>query len=163
MTPFNLPEIYIICTLNAACCLLSVFSPPAMSFSSAQALTLTLTLIITLTLTTTRGEYLFGMHFFTPAHLMKLVEVVVCKVTSSEVLEAAVAVTKRLGQSVSQSVSQSLVIPSNEQTLPTLPYLPYQPPLPTHLITSPFTQARSASWSPTSLASWPIGASSPTS
>ena len=44
-----------------------------------------------------RGEYLFGMHFFTPAHLMKLVEIVVCKVTSAEVLETAVAVTKRLG------------------------------------------------------------------
>ena len=49
-----------------------------------------------------RGEYLFGMHFFTPAHLMKLIEIVVCKVTSPDVLEAAVTVTKRLGKSIGQ-------------------------------------------------------------
>jgi 3-hydroxyacyl-CoA dehydrogenase len=38
------------------------------------------------------------MHFFTPAHIMKLVEIVQCKYTSVRVLEAALGVTKRLGK-----------------------------------------------------------------
>ena len=45
-----------------------------------------------------RGEFVLGLHFFTPAHVMKLVEIVLCKVTSVRVLEAAVAATKRLGK-----------------------------------------------------------------
>jgi len=45
-----------------------------------------------------RGERVLGLHFFTPAHVMKLVEVVACKVTSAATLEAAAAVVKRLGK-----------------------------------------------------------------
>jgi len=39
-----------------------------------------------------------GMHFFNPAPLMKLVEVVRCEKTSVDVLESIVAVTNRLGK-----------------------------------------------------------------
>lgn len=45
-----------------------------------------------------RAEYVVGMHFFTPAHIMKLVEIVQCKYTSERVLGAVLGVTKRLGK-----------------------------------------------------------------
>lgn len=45
-----------------------------------------------------RAEYVVGMHFFTPAHIMKLVEIVQCKYTSVRVLGAVLGVTKRLGK-----------------------------------------------------------------
>jgi 3-hydroxyacyl-CoA dehydrogenase len=39
-----------------------------------------------------------GLHFFSPAHVMRLVEVVNCAKTSVETLAAAVALTRRLGK-----------------------------------------------------------------
>ena len=45
-----------------------------------------------------RGERVLGLHFFTPAHVMKLVEIVACKVTSAATLEAAATAVKRLGK-----------------------------------------------------------------
>jgi hypothetical protein len=45
-----------------------------------------------------RAPYVLGMHFFTPAHIMRLVEVVQCKHTSVKASQAALGVAKRLGK-----------------------------------------------------------------
>ena len=50
------------------------------------------------TRTNCRRSYVLGMHFFTPAHIMKLVEVVVCECTSVMAAIAAMSVSKRLGK-----------------------------------------------------------------
>ena len=39
---------------------------------------------------------MLGLHFFTPAHIMKLVEVVICVSTSVQAARAAMIVTKRI-------------------------------------------------------------------
>jgi 3-hydroxybutyryl-CoA dehydrogenase len=48
--------------------------------------------------TTSRPDRFFGLHFFNPAQVMKLVEVVRGITTSDETLEAGVAFTKSLGK-----------------------------------------------------------------
>lgn len=40
----------------------------------------------------------FGLHFFSPAQVMKLIEIVRCKVSDSNAIEAALQFTKRLGK-----------------------------------------------------------------
>ena len=40
----------------------------------------------------------FGLHFFSPAQVMKLIEIVRCKVSDPHVIEAALQFTKRLGK-----------------------------------------------------------------
>lgn len=47
---------------------------------------------------TSRPSDVIGLHFFNPAHIMKLVEVVRGKETSSEALATALALTERLGK-----------------------------------------------------------------
>ncbi|PZR68076.1 MAG: 3-hydroxybutyryl-CoA dehydrogenase [Solirubrobacterales bacterium] len=47
---------------------------------------------------TNRAERFFGLHFFNPAQVMKLVEVVKCVTTSDEALAAGVAFAKQLGK-----------------------------------------------------------------
>ena len=47
---------------------------------------------------TNRKNYLLGLHFFTPAHIMKLVEIVQCANTSKLVIETAFTVIKKLGK-----------------------------------------------------------------
>lgn len=47
-------------------------------------------------LSSERREYCAGMHFFSPAHVMKLVEIVRGNATSSETLDIITAVTKRI-------------------------------------------------------------------
>jgi 3-hydroxybutyryl-CoA dehydrogenase len=47
---------------------------------------------------TSRPESFFGMHFFNPAQVMKLVEVIRCVTTSSETFAAGVAFAKSLGK-----------------------------------------------------------------
>jgi 3-hydroxyacyl-CoA dehydrogenase len=54
--------------------------------------------LITCQMSPDRAEYVVGMHFFTPAHIMKLVEIVQCKHTSVRILGAVLGVTKRLGK-----------------------------------------------------------------
>ena len=49
---------------------------------------------------TTRPERVVGMHFFNPAPLMPLVEIVQAELTSPETVEAAAAVGARLGKEV---------------------------------------------------------------
>jgi 3-hydroxybutyryl-CoA dehydrogenase len=49
---------------------------------------------------TTRPERVVGMHFFNPAPLMPLVEIVQAELTSSETVDAAAAVGARLGKEV---------------------------------------------------------------
>ncbi len=46
----------------------------------------------------TNPERFVGLHFFSPAHIMRLVEVVRAATTSPETLSTALAVTKRLGK-----------------------------------------------------------------
>jgi 3-hydroxyacyl-CoA dehydrogenase len=48
--------------------------------------------------TTSRPEDVLGLHFFSPANVMKLVEIVRGERTSAEVLATALALTKRLGK-----------------------------------------------------------------
>ncbi len=43
-------------------------------------------------------ERVVGLHFFSPAHIMRLLEVVHCKQTASDVLATALALAKRLGK-----------------------------------------------------------------
>ena len=45
---------------------------------------------------TRRPEAVIGLHFYSPAHVMRLVEIVRGRVTSADVLAASVALTKRL-------------------------------------------------------------------
>ncbi|KQY13892.1 3-hydroxyacyl-CoA dehydrogenase NAD-binding domain-containing protein [Rhizobium sp. Root482] len=47
---------------------------------------------------TARPERVVGLHFFSPAHIMRLVEVVDCKATEPQVLAGALAFAKRLGK-----------------------------------------------------------------
>jgi len=47
---------------------------------------------------TARPERVVGLHFFSPAHIMRLLEVVDCKETAPEVLASALAFAKRLGK-----------------------------------------------------------------
>ena len=47
---------------------------------------------------TTRPERVIGLHFFSPAHIMRLVEVVRCARTAPDVLATGLAVAKRLGK-----------------------------------------------------------------
>ncbi|WP_246248871.1 3-hydroxyacyl-CoA dehydrogenase NAD-binding domain-containing protein [Chelativorans alearense] len=47
---------------------------------------------------TSRPERLCGLHFFSPAHVMRLVEVVRCGKTAPEVLATGIAVARRLGK-----------------------------------------------------------------
>jgi 3-hydroxyacyl-CoA dehydrogenase len=47
---------------------------------------------------TTRPEAVVGLHFFSPAHVMRLVEIVRGRDTSAEVLVTALAIAKRLGK-----------------------------------------------------------------
>jgi len=47
---------------------------------------------------TTRPEAVIGLHFFSPAHVMKLLEVVVADETAHEVVATAFALSKRLGK-----------------------------------------------------------------
>ena len=47
---------------------------------------------------TTRPESVIGMHFFSPAHVMRLVEIVRGRATSPTVLATALALAKRLGK-----------------------------------------------------------------
>ena len=47
---------------------------------------------------TARPERVVGLHFFSPAHIMRLLEVVNCKETTPEVLARALAFAKRLGK-----------------------------------------------------------------
>lgn len=46
----------------------------------------------------TRPERVIGMHFFNPAHIMKLVEIVKGDFTSDEVLKATVELTKKMNK-----------------------------------------------------------------
>ena len=43
-----------------------------------------------------RKPYVLGLHFFTPAHIMKLVEIVICENTSVQTARAAMTVTKKI-------------------------------------------------------------------
>ncbi len=47
---------------------------------------------------TRRPEAVVGLHFFSPAHVMRLVEIVRGRATSPDVLKAALALAKRLGK-----------------------------------------------------------------
>lgn len=47
---------------------------------------------------TRRPESVIGLHFFSPAHVMKLLEVVVAKKTSPELVATAFSLAKRLGK-----------------------------------------------------------------
>ncbi|NLR99771.1 3-hydroxyacyl-CoA dehydrogenase [Rhizobium sp. P38BS-XIX] len=47
---------------------------------------------------TQRPERIVGLHFFSPAHIMRLLEVVNCKQTAPDVLATALALAKRLGK-----------------------------------------------------------------
>ena len=47
---------------------------------------------------TTRPEAVIGLHFFSPAHVMRLVEIVRGAATSADVLATALALAKRLGK-----------------------------------------------------------------
>jgi 3-hydroxyacyl-CoA dehydrogenase len=47
---------------------------------------------------TTRPESVIGMHFFSPAHIMRLVEIVRGRATSTTMLATALALAKRLGK-----------------------------------------------------------------
>jgi 3-hydroxyacyl-CoA dehydrogenase len=47
---------------------------------------------------TTRPERVVGLHFFSPANIMRLVEVVNCARTAPDVLATALAVAKKLGK-----------------------------------------------------------------
>ncbi len=47
---------------------------------------------------TKRPERVVGLHFFSPAHIMRLLEVVNCKETAPDVLATALALAKRLGK-----------------------------------------------------------------
>lgn len=47
---------------------------------------------------TARPERVVGLHFFSPAHIMRLLEIVNCKETAPEVLASALAFAKRLGK-----------------------------------------------------------------
>lgn len=47
---------------------------------------------------TSRPDHVLGLHFFSPAHIMKLVEVVRTRQTAPAVLAAAMAVVKRIGK-----------------------------------------------------------------
>ena len=47
---------------------------------------------------TNRPESVLGLHFFSPAHIMKLLEVVVAKQTRPELVATAFALAKRLGK-----------------------------------------------------------------
>ena len=47
---------------------------------------------------TTRPESVIGLHFFSPAHVMKLLEVVVADRTAPELVASAFALAKRLGK-----------------------------------------------------------------
>ena len=47
---------------------------------------------------TARPKRVVGLHFFLPAHIMRLLEVVNCKETTPEVLASALAFAKRLGK-----------------------------------------------------------------
>lgn len=47
---------------------------------------------------TAHPERVVGLHFFSPAHIMRLLEVVDCKETAPEVLASALAFAKRLGK-----------------------------------------------------------------
>jgi 3-hydroxyacyl-CoA dehydrogenase len=47
---------------------------------------------------TKRPEMVVGLHFFSPAHVMRLVEIVRGKKTSNEVLATALAIAKKLGK-----------------------------------------------------------------
>ena len=49
---------------------------------------------------TTRPERVVGMHFFNPAPLMPLIEIVQAELTSGDAMEAAAAVGSRLGKEV---------------------------------------------------------------
>src|SRR5690606_30175278 len=46
---------------------------------------------------TQRPAQVLGLHFFSPAHIMKLLEVVRGKATAQDVLEACLAVGKKIG------------------------------------------------------------------
>jgi 3-hydroxyacyl-CoA dehydrogenase len=48
--------------------------------------------------TTARPQRVVGLHFFSPAHIMRLLEVVNCRETTPEVLASALALAKRLGK-----------------------------------------------------------------
>lgn len=52
----------------------------------------------TLAAATTRPERVVGLHFFSPANVMRLVEVVNCEKTAPDVLATALAVAKSLGK-----------------------------------------------------------------
>jgi 3-hydroxyacyl-CoA dehydrogenase len=45
-----------------------------------------------------RGESMVGMHFFSPANIMKLVEVIHARATAPEILATAMALCKRMGK-----------------------------------------------------------------
>ena len=47
---------------------------------------------------TARPERVVGLHFFSPAHIMRLLEVVNCEETAPDVLASALAFAKRLGK-----------------------------------------------------------------
>ncbi|SCB11506.1 3-hydroxyacyl-CoA dehydrogenase NAD-binding domain-containing protein [Rhizobium hainanense] len=47
---------------------------------------------------TQRPERIVGLHFFSPAHIMRLLEVVNCKKTAPDVLVTALGLAKRLGK-----------------------------------------------------------------
>jgi 3-hydroxyacyl-CoA dehydrogenase len=47
---------------------------------------------------TQRPERVVGLHFFSPAHIMRLLEVVNCKKTTPDVLATALGLAKRLGK-----------------------------------------------------------------
>ena len=47
---------------------------------------------------TSNPSRVFGLHFFSPAQVMKLIEIVRCKATSPSVIAAALQFTKRLGK-----------------------------------------------------------------
>lgn len=52
----------------------------------------------TIAAATAYPERVVGMHFFSPAHVMRLLEVVRCRATSADVLATALAVSKKLGK-----------------------------------------------------------------
>ena len=48
--------------------------------------------------TTSRPEYVIGLHFFSPANIMKLLEIIVADATSDDVVATGFALAKRLGK-----------------------------------------------------------------
>ncbi|ARU90227.1 3-hydroxyacyl-CoA dehydrogenase [Pseudomonas sp. M30-35] len=71
----------------------STLKPGAILASNTSALD-----IDAIAAVTQRPEHVLGLHFFSPAHIMKLLEIVRGEKTSKAVLDAALALGKRIGK-----------------------------------------------------------------